>query len=151
MISHLTLNHLSLADSGEGREALQEILRLYDFSEAGAGSGLSAVTQNVIEGITRVASRRVVGRTGGPTTSGFARGIEVTVELDEEKYVGVGAFLFASVLERFLGLYASMNSFTQLVARGQRGGLPGAGGRTGAAEGREIKRWRPRAGELQLL
>jgi type VI secretion system protein ImpG len=154
LISHLNLNHLSLADSGEGREALQEILRLYDFAEPGAHGEierLSAVTQNVIEGITRVSSRRVVGRTGGPTTSGFARGVEVTIELDEEKYVGVGGFLFASVLERFLGLYASMNSFTQLVARGQRGGLPGAGGQSGTAQGREIKRWRPRAGELQLL
>ena len=49
--------------------------------------------------------------------NGFCRGIEVTVEFDEEQYVGTGVYLFASVLERFLGLYASLNSFTQLVAR----------------------------------
>ena len=37
-------------------------------------------------------------------------------QFDEEKYVGSGVFLFASVLEKFLGLYASLNSFTQLIA-----------------------------------
>jgi len=85
-----------------------------------------------------VSSRRVVGRTGGPTSSGFARGIEVTVELDEQKYVGTGTFLFACVLERFLGLYSSINSFSQLVARTKQG------------EG-YFKKWPPRAGELQVL
>ena len=67
-----------------------------------------------------------------------ARRDEVTVELDEEKYVGTGAYLFASVLERFLGLYASINSFTQLVARTRQGeGL--------------LKRWPPRAGDEVLV
>ena len=31
----------------------------------------------------------------------------MTIEFDEEKYVGSGVFLFASVLEKFLGLYTS--------------------------------------------
>jgi type VI secretion system protein ImpG len=62
----------------------------------------------------------------------------VTVELDEEKYVGTGVFLFASVVERFLGLYASLNSFTQLVARTKQG------------EG-VLKKWPPRAGEQTLV
>ena len=60
------------------------------------------------------------------------------LELDEQRYVGIGAFLFACVLERFLGLYASINSFSQLIARTKQG------------EG-YLKKWPPRAGELQLL
>ena len=60
------------------------------------------------------------------------------IELDEEKYVGTGTFLFASVLERFLGAYASINSFTRLVARSRQG------------EG-VIKRWPPRAGDRTLI
>jgi type VI secretion system protein ImpG len=137
-MSHLTLNHLSLADGAEGRDALQEILRLYDFSDADANPQLAAITRHLIEGIVAVSSRRVMGRTGAAAASGFARGVEVTVELDEQKYVGSGAFLFASVLERFLALYVSINSFSQLVAR------------TSLAE-RDFKKWPPRAGELQLL
>ena len=79
----------------------------------------------------------MVGRTGAPAASGFCRGVEVTVELDEQKYTGTGPFLFACVLERFLALYASLNSFTQLIARTRQG------------EG-VLKKWPPRAGE-QLL
>ena len=65
---------------------------------------------------------------------GFARGLEVVLELDETKFVGASGVLFASVLERFFGLYASVNSFTQLIARyRQRDGI--------------LKRWPPRAGD----
>jgi type VI secretion system protein ImpG len=138
LLSHLNLNHLSLSDAEEGRAALQEILRLYDFSDPEAGPQLAAVTRHIIEGITAVSSRRVVGRTGTPTASGFCRGLEVTIEFDEQKYVGVGVYLFACVLERFLGLYVSINSFTQLVARTKQG------------EG-YLKKWLPRAAEHPLL
>jgi type VI secretion system protein ImpG len=138
LISHLNLNHLSIADEDEGRAALQEMLRLYDYSDPESGQQLAAVNRQIIEGIVGLRSRRVVGRTGTAISSGFARGIEVTVELDEQSYVGTGAFLFACVLERFLGLYASINSFSQLVARTKQG------------EG-YLKKWPPRAGEQPLL
>jgi type VI secretion system protein ImpG len=138
LISHLSLNYLSVTDPVEGREALQEILRLYDFSDPEAGQQLAAVTRNVIEGILGVGSRRVVARVRSDSVSDFCRGLEVTVELDEQRYVGVGAYLFACVLERFLGLYASINSFSQLVVRTKQG------------EG-YLKKWPPRAGEQRLL
>jgi type VI secretion system protein ImpG len=129
LISHLSLNYLSICDGG--RDALQEILKLYDFSD-------SAVVRQHIAGITDVTSRRVVGRPGSMPWNGFCRGLEVTVQFDEEKYVGSGVFLFASVLEKFLGLYASLNSFTQLVATTQQREEP-------------LKQWPPRAGEQILL
>ena len=138
LLSHLNLNYLSVSDPEEGRDALKEILRLYDFSDPRAGSQQAAVAQQIIEGITAVSSRRIVGRTGGPTASGFCRGLEVAIDFDESKYIGTGVFLFACVLERFLALYASINSFTQLVAS------------TRQAKG-IFKRWAPRTGEQQLL
>jgi type VI secretion system protein ImpG len=136
LISHLTLNHLSLTDPLEGLAALQEILRLYDFSDADEGSPRAATVRQLIDGLTGLSSRPVVGRTGGPAAGGFCRGTEVTLEFDEEKYVGSGLYLFASMLERFLGLYVSVNSFTQLVAKTRKGIL---------------KKWPPRAGEQPLL
>jgi type VI secretion system protein ImpG len=129
LISHLSLNYLSVCEGG--REALQEILRLYDFSE-------SPAVRQQIAGILDVRSRRVVGRPGSMPWNGFCRGLEVTVELDEEQYVGAGVYLFASVLEKFLGLYTSLNSFTQLVARTRQ-------------RKEALKRWPPRAGEQILL
>jgi type VI secretion system protein ImpG len=138
LLSHLSLNHLSLTDPEEGRLALQEILRLYDFSDPESGHQRAEVHALLVEGLIGVSSRRVVGRVGEAAAAGFCRGVEVTVELDEEKYVGTGAFLFAAVLERFLALYATVNSFTQLVAKAKQGE-------------RVIKRWPPRAGDKPLL
>jgi type VI secretion system protein ImpG len=129
LISHLSLNYLSICEGG--REALQEILKLYDSAD-------SAVIRQQITGITSVSSRRVVGRPASMPWNGFCRGTEVTIQFDEEKYVGSGVFLFASVLEKFLGLYASLNSFVQLVATTQQREEP-------------LKRWPPRAGEQLLL
>jgi type VI secretion system protein ImpG len=131
LISHLALNHLSLADQDAGLDALREILTVYDFAD-------SAVTRQQIAGITGVSYRRTTGRTGRRIGNVVCLGVEVTLEFDETQYVGSSAFLLASVLERFLGLYASINSFTQLVAKTrQREGI--------------LRRWPPRAGERTLL
>ncbi len=132
LISHLSLNYLSLvqAEGGAGPEALQEILKLYDFAD-------SAATRQQIAGLSRVTSRRVL-RPVGSAAAGFVRGLEVSVELDEAQFIGSGVFLFASVLERFLALYASINSFSQLiVSTRQREGV--------------LKSWPPRAGEQIVL
>jgi type VI secretion system protein ImpG len=133
LISHLTLNYLSLIEreGQSGPEAMQEILMLYDFAD-------SAATRRQIAGITKVASRRVFRSVGSFLGASFVRGIEVSVAFDEQQFVGSGVFLFASVLERFLSLYASMNSFVQLVASTeQREGV--------------LKRWPPRAGGQVLV
>lgn len=137
LVSHLVLNHLSLAEGEEGRKALQEYLRLYDFSDPESEPQLAAVTQQVRDGILAVKSRRVVEFIGADA-GGYARGVEVTIELDEQKYIGIGAYLFASVLERFVALYASVNSFTKLVLRTKQSAA-------------DIKCWPPRAGEQPVV
>lgn len=129
LISHLALNYLSICEGG--REALQEILALYDVAD-------SPVIRQQISGILGVSARRVVARPSTFPWNGFCRGMQVTLDLDEDKYVGAGVFLFASVLERFLGLYTSVNTFTQLVATTRQRPEP-------------LRRWPPRAGEQTLL
>jgi len=139
LLSHLSLNHLSIGDEREGAAALQEILRLYDFSDPEAGQQqLAAVNRQMVEGLLSVESKRAVARLPGEVGAGFCRGLEITVEFDEPKYIGTGVFLFASILERFLGLYASINSFTRMAARTKQG------------EG-IFKKWPPRAGDLPLI
>jgi type VI secretion system protein ImpG len=124
LVSHLCLNHLSLSDPDEGLAALQEILRLYDFSDAAEAGPAASVHRQLIEGLTSLSSRRAVARVSEEDEVGICRGTEVTVEFDEEKYIGTGVYLFASVLERFLGLYCSVNSFTRLVATTKQKGGP---------------------------
>ncbi len=132
LISHLNLNYLSLVENQNGvPEALQEILQLYNFDD-------SAANHKQILGITGIESRKVVRRIGNRTGAGFVRGVETILDFDENQFVGSGLFVFASVLERFFGLYSSLNSFSQLVMRTkQREGV--------------VKRWSPRAGERVLI
>jgi type VI secretion system protein ImpG len=131
LISHLSLNHLSLIAEDDTADALREILKLYDYQD-------SAETRAMIEGVLKVRGRRIVGRVGGSVSSGFCRGFEVTVLFDEERFSGSGVYLFAAVLERFLGLYSSLNSFTKLIATTNKREEP-------------LAKWPPRAGQLSLI
>jgi type VI secretion system protein ImpG len=131
LISHLSLNHLSITDPQEGTRALREILKLYDFKD-------SAETRAMIEGIVRVESQLAPGRLDTAGSASFCQGTAVRLQLDESRFPASNQFLFASVLERFLALYCSINSFTQLTAT-VRGGE------------RVLHRWPPRAGDQLLL
>jgi type VI secretion system protein ImpG len=64
--------------------------------------------------------------------------VEVTVEFDDTRFTGGGLFLFATVLERFLALYCTMNSFTKTIAT------------TKGGHG-ELRKWPPRMGERVLV
>jgi type VI secretion system protein ImpG len=129
LISHLGLNHLSIIDGG--LNALQEILRLYDFSER-------PEVQRQIAGITKISSSPQIARVPSEYGVVFCQGVRVSAEFDEEQYVGSGVFLLASVLERFFGLYGPINSFSELRATTkQRKGV--------------LRQWAPRAGEQVLL
>lgn len=129
LISQLSLNYLSLVD--EGTDALREILRLHN-------SGDDAAGEKQIQGITRISSGASHARVVGEYGLAFARGRRVEIELDEEQFAGSGAYLFASVLERFLGLYASLNSFSALTA-------------TTRQRRRPLGQWAPRSGWKALL
>jgi type VI secretion system protein ImpG len=138
LVSHLTLTHLGLNEDADATAALKGILALYDLSDGDSGDQRSAIARQAVDGITQVSSKPVVRRVGKLTAAGFCRGLEVDLLLDEEKFIGVGAFLFASVLERYFALHATANSFTQLVVRTRAGGEP-------------LKVWPPRAGRQPLL
>ncbi|HUJ23723.1 MAG TPA: type VI secretion system baseplate subunit TssF, partial [Bryobacteraceae bacterium] len=59
-------------------------------------------------------------------------------ELDEDQFVGGGVYLFASILERFMSLYVSLNSFSQLVVRTN-------------LRREVLEQWPPRAGHKILM
>jgi type VI secretion system protein ImpG len=137
IISHLSPSPLSLQDGPGGRTALRDILRLYDFSDPAAGQKhLKDQAQQIVEGLLDVRYRRVLGRVPSDPTRGLCRGVEVTVQLDQSKFPARGAYLFASVLDRFLGLYATTNSFTELIATTPED---------------VIKKWPARTGEIPLV
>jgi type VI secretion system protein ImpG len=129
LISQLSLNYLSLSEGG--LTALQEILRIHNFSE-------SSQIESQIAGLVAMRSKRHFAIMRADYGNTPARGTRVEIELDERQFANGGAYLFASVLERFLGSYVSMNSFCQLHAESNL-----------RKEG--LGTWVPRAGSRVLL
>jgi type VI secretion system protein ImpG len=129
LISHLSLNYLSLVD--EGKSALQTLLRLSDYTR-------TAFSGQLVEGISNVRSKPHFAGLLSEHGMTFVRGTSIELELDEEKFVGGGVYLFSSVLERFFALYCSLNSFSQLTVR--------------VRQRKEVLReWQPRAGQRILM
>jgi type VI secretion system protein ImpG len=134
LVSHLSLNYLALGETEDALKALREILRLY------CPDDVPALRQQ-IEGIRRLSHRKVVRRMGSGEAAwkGFCRGTELELVFDESAFVGGSAYLLASVLNQFLGLFASTNSFTQLLIR------------RSTRESEVWKRWRPMVGAKAVL
>jgi len=110
LISHLNLNFLSLTGRDEATLALKEIMRLYDFKE-------SSVTRALVDSILNVKTRPISAplNIDGHTT--MCRGMEIIIEIDDNKLAGSSAYLFATVLENFFSLYCSINSFTRVLVK----------------------------------
>lgn len=129
LISQLSLNYMSLVDGGV--EGLRELLRLHNFAD-------SASAEKQIQGIVGLESSPHYSRIASPHGLTFARGHRVRIEFDEEQFAGGGAYLLASVLERFLGAYVSLNSFCVLASHTRQRRYP-------------MREWKPRSGAKVLL
>jgi type VI secretion system protein ImpG len=142
LISHLSLNYLSLADervqgdtsSGliedRGAIGLREILKLY--SDIGDPS-----TRKQIDGVRTIKTQPITRRVPTPGVVAFARGLEVAISMEEGQYEGTGVFILGSVLEQFFARYVSLNSFTETVIHSLERG--------------EIMRWPARVGQRPIL
>jgi type VI secretion system protein ImpG len=128
LISQLSLNHHALVH--ENLEAFTEMLALYDLPQ-------SNVSQHQIRAIVGLSQKSA--RTWLNDAHGGARvnGIEVRMTLDEAAFVGTGLHVFVQVIDHFLGLYAHLNTFTQLVI-------------LSSASGKELIRCPPRSGGATL-
>ena len=131
-ISHLSLNYLSIADTGDGDStaAFRDLLRLY-------GPTGEAHTVRQIDGLKAIDSRPVTRRISRAGPLSFGRGLEITATFDDAPFEGAGVFLLGAVLDRFFGRYVSLNAFTETVIK--------------TAERGEIMRWPARMGSRQIL
>lgn len=132
IISHLSLNYLSLLDAPgtEGAVALRDLLKLY-------ADPSDAFIKKQIEGVRSAQAAPIVRRSQTPGPIGFARGLEVSVLMDEDAFEGTGMFLLGAVLEQFFARYVSLNSFTETLIKSKQRG--------------DIVRWPPRLGRRQLI
>lgn len=113
LIAQLSLNHQSLNE--QGLPLFKQILELYNLpgsaSAARQIAGMSGLRQ-------RAASTWLHDEAGGS----LVFGIDVLLSVDEDAFVGSGLHAFAQVIERFLGLYVHLGSFTRLIVLSQKTG-----------------------------
>lgn len=107
VIGHLTPNYLSMVTADKGDPSrLRDHLALY-------GRQDEALLRRQIDGILSVRSQPVSRRVPGLDRTAIARGLRVTLRLDDASFDQGRMFLFSAVLEQFLSEFATINSFTE--------------------------------------
>lgn len=128
LVSLLTLNHQSLVDGSTGREQLREMLLLF--------ASDSRRDHAQIRGITGLSARGVTAHVGTDAWRGYCRGTQVTLEFEDDAFVGGSPLMLSAVLARFFAMHTSVNSFVRLAVR----------------SGEEIrKQWAPMTGRQVVL
>lgn len=135
LLSHLNLNHLSITGE-DGLNILKEIMDLYHHNKGD-------IFDKFIDGILKLEVKRGTAR--APHNSGdplwvdaICRGLDIHIHFDDAFYPGDSCFLFATVLEKFFALYATINSYTRLSYSVRS--KPGI-----------VKKWPPRVGYRYTL
>lgn len=128
LISNMSLNYLSLANV----EALKVILETYDLPRY-YDQQAERVSRRKLEGLKAISHRHVDRLYRGLPI----RGLRTELVMDPEGYLGEGdMFLFATILNEFFALYASLNSYHELHVQSTKG---------------EKYQWTPRMGQQPLL
>jgi type VI secretion system protein ImpG len=138
IISHLSLNYLSLTDSQDGAAALRDLLKLYvELATDPTQRAAADAYLRQVDALRSVQVKPVVRRALSPGPLALVRGLEVGVTFDESAFGGAGVFVLGAVLERFFSRYVSLNSFTETVVR--------------TLDREEIMRWPTRLGQKPNL
>jgi type VI secretion system protein ImpG len=128
LISNMSLNYLSLADVN----ALKVILETYDLPRY-YDQHAEKVSKRLLGGLKSIKHQHVDRLHRGLPV----RGLRTELTIDPEGYIGEGdLFVFASVLNEFFALYASLNSYHELRVKSTQG---------------EVYQWTPRMGLQPLL
>ncbi len=127
LISHLSLNFLTLTDlnESEGAAALRELLGLY--ARLGQPGNVAQ-----IQAVQRARVRSVSRRLPEPGPIAYGRGVAIDLTLDELPFAGASPWLLGAVLDEFVARHVSINAFTQLSLSSLQRGL--------------IAQWSPRVG-----
>ena len=128
LISNMSLNYLSLADVN----ALKVILQTYDLPRY-YDQHAEKISKRLLGGLKSIKHQHVDRLHRGLPV----RGLRTELTIDPQGYIGEGdLFVFASVLNEFFALYASLNSYHELRVISTQG---------------EVYQWLPRMGLQPLL
>lgn len=109
LVSQLSLNQ-QLFGGEDGVLRLKETLELYNLQEDPAASRL-------IGQLRQVEVKPLCTRLDPADPATLAQGLEVTLTFHSHSSEFIDFYLFCSLLERFIGMYVPINSFTQTVTQ----------------------------------
>ncbi|WLH12947.1 type VI secretion system baseplate subunit TssF [Pseudomonas hefeiensis] len=128
LVSNMSLNYLSLANVN----TLKVIIETYDFPRY-YDEQAEKVSKRLLDGLKSISHQHVDHLHRGLPV----RGLRTELAIDPQGYIGEGdLFVFASVLNEFFALYASLNSYHELRVSSTQG---------------EVYQWTPRMGQQPLL
>jgi type VI secretion system protein ImpG len=133
LVSNFALAQESLSGP-DGLDVLRNILKQYSPPD-------DAYSQRQIEGVNKLATEILfhpVRPSANHPTGGLVRGLNIDLQLDEDAFRGGSPFIFASVLDVFMGLRSAINHVTRLrlFLNGHKG---------------VYHQWVPRCGDRPLL
>lgn len=114
IVSHLAPGHHGFVAPDGGPDLLADHLSLYLRDEAPA-------LRREIQGLTGLRAETVTRRAGGVARLAFQRGQRLVMDLASGSYEAGSAYLFTSVVSRFLSEFATINSFTECEVRADNG------------------------------
>jgi type VI secretion system protein ImpG len=116
LLSHLSLNYLSLSKA----ENLRALLELYIFEETRDRAAIIA-NRKRIAGIERLETKGAQRLLQGI----MMRGRNIHMKVRQDHFAGPGdLYVFGSIMDHFLGNYASINTYTRLsIQETIKGGL----------------------------
>ena len=127
LIAHWSFNYLSVAT----REAVVGVLDLYDWTASEQQRRRNQQRMNAIEEVQWAPAERLY-------RGSIIRGTRVTITIREAGFVGEGDLcLFGLVMSRFFALYATINSFVDLVIK--------------TVSSEKEYQWMPRRGNQSIL
>lgn len=106
IVSHLAPGHNGFVNADGGPELLADHLALYLRDEAPA-------LRREIQGLTGLVSSTVTRRAAGQARLAFQRGQRLTMSVAAGSFEAGTAYLFTSVVARFLAEFATVNSFVE--------------------------------------
>lgn len=107
LISQLALNHMPMSGPN-GAQVLREMLKLYNFQNA------PDVTR-LLNTIQHINVHPVVSRLVANDPCSLARGISLTITFSQNALEHAEYYLLCCFLDRFIALYAPVNSFTRVT------------------------------------
>ena len=93
-------------------EQLKSLLMLFSHPD-------NVMLDSLLRALISIESKQIIARNPNCCVgiTSFCQGVEIILELDEERFITQSAYLFSSVLDQLFALAVSINAFTQLTIK----------------------------------